>query len=547
MKLRYKLLVPLVIVFFASFSAFVIFLVIDQSAKKHAELSLKHANMTDLVAMTNAQNLWNLDSKGVEQSLASFAKDRDIVAIEIKDAQGVVLSKLVKPDAPPVISTKEAEITHDGQKIGTASVAITDSYSRGDIAAIGGLMALSGAVVFTLLVGLMIFLASYITRPINKLLGIVADMAEGEGNLSVDIEVKSSDEIGTLSSHFRAFLGKLRTIVLNLKEVGTMSRALGHDLASNTTEVSASSDEIAKTMESMGVRTAYLTEEIRKSNASVNDVNGSIDKVVALIDEQAASVNESSASIEQMIANVDAIERSTEAKLALTMKLSALAKNSEESMARNVGAMDEISKSTEVISEMIAVIDDVASRTNLLAMNAAIEAAHAGDFGRGFSVVADEIRKLAEQTAGNSKTISSSLAAIVARIKNTAAITVESSGRIAEVIRGIEDVAGGMNETISGLKEISIGNGQITEALTSLNKLTEEVRGSSRLMRDGTGNIEKSFGHIAGIAEENKRGIDEMTVGIGDISDAISHLSELSQQNSKNIGALDDEVAKFKT
>jgi methyl-accepting chemotaxis protein len=547
MKLRYKLILPLVVVFFVSFSAFVAFLVLDQSNKKRSELMLKHANTTDLVAMTTEVHLWNMDQKGMDGNLTSFAKDRDIVAIEIKDIQGKSVIKFEKPDIKPVLVTRQADIIHEGEKIGTASVTITDAFERADLFAIGRLMAVSGTFVFALLVILMIILANYITKPINTLLRVVTDMAEGEGNLSIAIEAGSNDEIGRLSGHFNTFLGKLKTIVVNLKAVGRQSQELGHNLAANTTEVSASAEEITKTVQSMGSRIAYLNDEIRKSTQSINTVNGNIEKVAALIDDQASSVNESSAAIEQMIANVAAIEHSTEAKLALTMKLSTLAKNSAESMAKNVSAMDEISKSTEVISEMITVIDDVASRTNLLAMNAAIEAAHAGDYGRGFSVVADEIRKLAEQTTANSKTISTSLTAIIGDIRRTSSITAESSRIIGEVIHGIEDVAGGMNETISGLQEISIGNGQITEALSALNKLTEDVRGSSGHMKEGTGNIENSFAQIAEIAAENKRGIDEMTVGIGDISASIIHLSELSLQNSRNITAIDAEMAKFKT
>lgn len=546
MKLRNKLLLPALAALFASFFFFVIFEIMNQGKKGRIELDEKIANLTALVATTNVSYVWNLDEAGLSQSLDSFIKDREIVRIEIMDAAGNSLAKVEEKGLPNLIE-KEADITHEGATIGTAKIAFTDAFIRADARKLVVEVTILEAIIFGIMSVLMIFISRLITVPVLHLTYIVKDMAEGEGNLAVEIPVHGDDEVAHLSGHFNTFIHKLKSIVVNLKSVGIKSKTLGDDLSAHSQNISSSSIEIAASMHSMSQRTISLHEEISRSSENVIQINAFIERVVEMIQNQAAAINESSAAIEQMIANVATIERSTENKIELIHGLERLAKELEEGMGKNVAAIEKTANSTAIISEMIMVINQVASQTNLLAMNAAIEAAHAGDYGRGFSVVADEIRKLAEQTASNSKSISSSLKEIISGMAEATSLTKESSETIGKVIVGISDVAGGMDETMSGLKEISIGNRQITESLGELNKMTEAVKSSGAEMREGTGRIESSFKKITEVVEENRTGIEGMADGIKEISNSMSRLAELSNENSMNIQTLDEEIAKFKT
>jgi methyl-accepting chemotaxis protein len=420
----------------------------------------------------------------------------------------------------------------------------------GEMKAIGDLLLLTLLITAAalLVVAAVVFVTvTRITRPVLSLADVVKDMSEGEGDLSASIPVRGNDEVALLAGHFNRFLHKLRAIVGSLKAVGAKSQELGGSLASNAQEVSSSTVEISSTMRSMSDRTGHLHGEIARSTEGVGEVNAFIAKVVGMIEDQSAAIDESSAAIEEMIANVGNIERSTEKKLELSQRIEGLAKACDDGMKRNVSAMDEIAQSTAVITDLIGVINSVASQTNLLAMNAAIEAAHAGDYGRGFSVVADEIRKLAEQTSSSSKDAAQTLNTIIRSIGDATRQTRVSSDSISEVIEGIVEVSEGMNETMSGLKEMSLGNRQITEALGQINKMTEEVKNAGREIREGTGRIEESFKSIAEIASENKNGIVEMAAGIGQISEAMADLERLSGENSDNIAVLDREMGKFKT
>jgi methyl-accepting chemotaxis protein len=546
MNIRPKLIVPIGAMLLLSFAAFISYLVLDQTHKQGKSLNSKIETMTSLIAMTNITNVWNIDKPAMDENIKAFLKDADIVGIKILGSKDELLAEASEPSAgKPIV--KQSDILKDGEKIGSVAVSFTDERIKADIGALALQVIVMGLLVIVAMTLIVLYTANLITRPVMGLVGAVKDISEGEGDLSRKINSTSRDETGLLSSHFDAFIEKLRAMVEALKMTGRSSRDLGVELASNATEVAATSEQIAGTMRSMNDRTGYLYSEIEKTDASVLSINDQIEKVAASISEQSSAVRESSASVQQMLANLGNIEKATESKRSLIADLSSLAKKGEEGMENNVRSIDDISKSTHVIFDMIAVINEIAGQTNLLAMNASIEAAHAGDAGRGFSVVADEIRKLAEKTALNAKDISGSLKGIIAKIGDSAAITSSANEIIRRLLSGINDVADSMTETLNGLREITVGSEQIIESVTLLNKLTEAVNASSTEMKTRTGEVEASIKSIYAISTENRNGIAEITNGIDEISKSIQRLADLSHSNSKMIDAMEGELARFRT
>ena len=544
MKLRIKLLIPILLSVLVGFSAFILVYSAVSNANAKKQLRTEMDKLTELIVTANMSYVWNYDSIGLQQSLDSFIKNENIVAIEILDATGLSIAKAEDERVGNVLDT-ETEIIRDSVQLGKANISFTDYYIRhekNEVIRLISILVLGVFVIVSVVIG---FISRAVTMPVNRLTAIVEDMAEGDANLKVRMPVKGNDELSHLSAYFNTFLDKLRTIVVNLKEVGRGSKSLSGELAQHSMSVSSSSKQISSSVHEMSDRMGTLNEEIESCNENVSRIHSFISKVVDMIEEQAAGVNESSAAIEEMIANVSNIESSTEGKLTLVHRLEERARVLEDGAEQNAKSMQETYQSTELISEMITVINNVASQTDLLAMNAAIEAAHAGEYGRGFAVVADEIRKLAEQTKENAKRIGDTLADVISGIADSTEMAKNSKESIAEVIAGIADMNNGMNETMAGLKELSIGNRQITESLTALTRITEDVRSSGEGMREGTDLIDTSMSAIARIIEDNKTGIDEVVAGIRHITKAISELTDLSGHNSTNIDVLDKEIGKF--
>lgn len=547
MKLRSKLLVPILGSLLVSFLGAYGFVDIQQTGKMRTGYALKVESMTEYIATSNAAYVWNFDTIGLELSLNSFLKDREVVQAEILDTQGTIMSAVEGSDSDLVSTVTEREILNADEVIGLARISFTDRYFHADLLRDRARFAVLFLIAFLVTGTVVSLLAGFVVSPILTLTGVIRDISEGEGNLTARIQVRTKDEIGMLSEYFNNFIEKLRLLVLELKNIGISSREIGNKLANNSQEASSTSEEIEAAVKSMQERTEYLSSEVAGSVSTVEKINALMDDIVRLIENQASGIIQSGSATTQMISSVENIEASTENKLAVTRNLSMLSRRANESIKKNNDAMVDIAKGTEIISDMIKVINDVASRTNLLAMNAAIEAAHAGDAGRGFSVVADEIRTLAEQTTQNSKSIGKSLTDIVSKIDAATELAKESNTVINDVGKGIVEVEEGMTETLSGLKEISTGNAQVIEAMGILNTLTTEITDASKNIQKGTGRLLESFKQISNIAVENTNGIQETSTGISEINKTIVKLHDLSNENADTIRKLDDEMGRFKT
>jgi methyl-accepting chemotaxis protein len=387
----------------------------------------------------------------------------------------------------------------------------------------------------------------YIGKPLRRTWSLLSDMAGGEGDLSRKLDVFTKDELGKISANFNSLVDKLKGIVGGLRQIGAKGASIGGDLATSSEELSATVEEIARTLENLSGKVSTQSEEVAKSSEEVRSIEASIGRLGDLIDDQSSAVAESSASIEEMLASIKSIESVTEAKKAVSDRLVALAQAGEGGMASTVAEIAKIAESAQTIFAFAGMIDDIASRTNLLAMNASIEAAHAGQFGKGFAVVAGEIRKLAETAAANSKNISDSLKAIVANITRTSETTKATGEAIGQIISGISEVSGGMNETLIGMRELSLGSERVTASLAGLVRMSGEVRDNARSMTERTARVGAFMSSVSDLAAENKNGMGDMAVGAQELSKAILALAELSQSNAENVGALEAEISRFKT
>jgi methyl-accepting chemotaxis protein len=403
------------------------------------------------------------------------------------------------------------------------------------------------AVVAIILAAVIVFLVSInITNPIVKVAATLKDISEGEGDLTKTVDIHSKDEIGDLALYFNATLEKIKTLVVTIKQRSISLFDIGNELASNMTETAAAINEITANIQSIKGRVINQSASVTETNATMEQITVNIDKLNGHVDRQSVSVSQSSSAIEEMLANIQSVAQ-TLIKNADNVKglmdASEVGRSGLQEVATDI---QEIARESEGLLEINAVMENIASQTNLLSMNAAIEAAHAGEAGKGFAVVADEIRKLAESSGEQSKTISTVLKKIKDSIDKITKSTDSVLNKFEAIDGGVRTVSDQEENIRNAMEEQSAGSKQILEAIGQLNEATQMVKGGSEEMFEGSKQVIQEGKNLELVTQEITNGMNEMATGADQINVAVNRVNTISGENKDNIDVLVKEVSKFK-
>jgi methyl-accepting chemotaxis protein len=372
------------------------------------------------------------------------------------------------------------------------------------------------------------------------------DIAQGEGDLTSRIVIHANDEIGEMGGFFNQIIEKTQNLVKAIKNQTVTLSDIGNELASNMTETAAAVNEITSNIQSIKGQVANQAASVTETNSTMEHITLNLDKLNDLVEKQTANVSQSSSAVEQMLANIQSVTH-TLIKNAANVKELADASEVGRSGLQDVAAdIQQIARESEGLLEINAVMENIASQTNLLSMNAAIEAAHAGEAGKGFAVVADEIRKLAESSGEQSKTISSVLKKIKDSIDKITRSTDAVLNNFEAIDGGVKTVSDQEENIRNAMEEQSAGSQQILEAISQLNEVTQLVKSSSKEMLTGSREVINESKNLGNVTHELENGMSEMAIGADQINIAVNRVNEISVDNKSNIDILVNEVGKFK-
>jgi len=400
------------------------------------------------------------------------------------------------------------------------------------------------AIVFTILVSLLI--AKSITKHLNHTVVAFQALSQGDADLTKRLHVTGRDEVANLVHHFNSFIQKLHALVTALKEAQQELSLVGKNLEQESQETKNIVDKVNGMILSVTLKSETQAQSTDQAASAATEIAQSIESLNTMIRTQVDSIGQASSAVEQMVGNIGSVTASIElmaTQFEEINKASDLGSEAQQEVVERITLVAEQSRALEEANEAIAAI---ASQTNLLAMNAAIEAAHAGDLGKGFSVVADEIRRLAETASEQSKTIGANLAAMRSEIDGVVASSQGSVQTFGSLIKHIEATGSLVYQIKSAMEEQKEGSSQVLEALKTMNDITSQVKESSGEMTSSIMIIRDEIETIHQSATDIKDMMDTVVHEVAEIEGSTRVVLESSDKTTSIIATMDNYIGRFK-
>jgi methyl-accepting chemotaxis protein len=384
-----------------------------------------------------------------------------------------------------------------------------------------------------------------ISKPIVNVADTLKDISEGEGDLTKRIAARSGDEIGDLSNYFNRTMEKIKNLVSSIKYKINGLNHTSFELSSNMGKTSTAVQQISSNLDNMKNLMVKQENGAEEAGRAVEDIRLNIDSLKKMIEQQTDSVNMSSSAIEEMTANIHSVTKTLSENSKNVEVLTEASENGKTGVQTVAQEIQGISQDSEGLLEINSVMKNIASQTNLLSMNAAIEAAHAGEAGKGFAVVADEIRKLAESSGMQSKTTAAMLKKIKASIDNITKSSGDVLARFGAIDSSVKTVSQHEQNILHAMEEQEAGGKQILDSIGRLRDITASVKKGSDNMEESGGTLVKNTNEFIKTSKETVEGMNEILKGINQINVSVSHVNEMSLENNRNFESLKEETQKF--
>jgi methyl-accepting chemotaxis protein len=386
--------------------------------------------------------------------------------------------------------------------------------------------------------GIAIVLSHSLTRPFRQLVSSFNVISGGD--LTASPPDYASREASALSAGFNSFAGSISGLVRKIKDSS-------RDIGKVAEDLSLSMDDTKAVIARVGEAVNFIRGDVGRENQSialnesaVNQVMGEIENLNAGIREQSAQISGATSAIEAMVAGIHSVENNTAMVNDRIRELVHSSQEEKKRLSQTSEAAKQIEKESEALAEMNKVISDVATQTNLLSMNAAIEAAHAGESGRGFAVVAQEIRKLAETTSQQSKSSEEAIKSLQKRIQEIAAAAGFVEESFEDMLGMIHQVDGITANLKNATEEQSAGSIRLLSSISAINSVTRGVETGAQAMKTSASEAVAACRNLT----ELSRSVDEKVTKCGEGADSLTANSEAVAMIVENIRFAVDQLER---
>lgn len=405
-------------------------------------------------------------------------------------------------------------------------------------------MILIGLFMFVLYFTLAFIFAGALKRYFKRLEIVFGKIASGD--LTDRLAVKKNNEVGRIMMNLNTAIENNHTMICLLKDEADKMNSIGSQLSSSMEEKAAAIKQIGENVKGVKEKAMSQAAGVTETVATVEQINGRLSRLVSSIEMQTESINESSVVITRMAENTVKIAKTLDQNNELIKTVYGQTKVGKDGARTANEIVKQIAEKSASLLEASQIIQNIASQTNLLAMNAAIEAAHAGESGKGFAVVADEIRKLAEGSNLQGKQIAAVIKETTEIIHNITEAGSRAEKTFIDVYNLVSQISEKEDSILEVMREQEENGKHVLDAIKRINDVTSEIDSASAEMLEGGNQIGQEMQKLAEITLETTDSMNEIASGADQITIAVKEVSDITQKNKASIENLSKEVSKFK-
>ncbi|HWI54531.1 MAG TPA: methyl-accepting chemotaxis protein [Desulfobacteria bacterium] len=433
---------------------------------------------------------------------------------------------------------------------------------------------LAVALISTVLcIGFGLFLGRSISKPIMELTEMAETISKGDLTKEVS-EIRTKDEIETLANAFRTMVFNLRELILRVNDTSRQVAATSQQLANNSGEAAQATQTVAQAIENVAFGSADQSRNVTSAVEMMEQVAAGIEQISLGTQEQSRNVVNTASMVNSMKIQIDDMAEGMEAVKVLAEQNGEVAAKGGKAVEITIKGMNQVKEAvfftaqkindlgsqSQKIGEIIEVIDEIAEQTNLLALNAAIEAARAGEHGKGFAVVADEVRKLAERSGKATKEIalliseiqSGTITAVDSMnvgtrdVEQGVILAEEAGASLQEIVKGVHLTGERIEKIMAVIKDILVNSYQVAEAMNNASAITEENSASTEEMTASAQEINSTIRTISNISQQTASTAEEVSASTEELTASIEEINASSEQLSEMADGLKNIIAQFK-
>ena len=387
----------------------------------------------------------------------------------------------------------------------------------------------------------------FFVRPLREFRKNLDDIGMGTADLSIRLEVKGNDEISDTARTFNNFIAHLNTMIADLKANASQTYLVEKKLFAASQGTAASINQIRSNTAAISKSAEMLKQDAGDTNALSENVSSIAQNLVETIRHQTQASESSAEAADEMIKSFSIIAADISRLESFSESLESKSESGILRMDETEKVVTDINTRIHAIDTFVQMIDDIAEKTNTLAMNAAIESAHAGEYGKGFSVVAEEIRKLAEDAKKNAESIAHSLKDIIDRTQAAALITEETKRSFTDIDNGVHQTGKAFISMREQIETVSGAADAIQQAVLNLRRQQELVASNAQTLGGVSSELASTGGKIETLAAKVNTGITEILTGMDEISGAEHIVIQEAESLNEIIGSVKNQIDKFKT